>query len=305
MLKTDNYQHPNCILSYFDGYKKLILGLFTNLFLQQMKTILVPTDLSDVSEYALDVAVEIAKKKEATIILLKKVVFPTLEYVVVDSGIYENKEAFYKYLTKDAKERLQDMVDKPNYRNIKFKFKVMRDDESLAAIVANQKADLIVMGSEGASGWKEWTKGSNAEHVVREATCPVLVVKTPSNEFHRVLFALDFENSAFVKSSLKFFDKTTIEPYFVFIDMGMKYFESAELWKEMGKIALDAGFSNFQFDIYNDNTVEQGIVNYAREIEADVIVMATHGRKGLAHFIFGSVAEDVVNHAPIPVLVNH
>ena len=40
-----------------------------------MKTILVPTDLSDVSEYALDVAVEIAKKQGATVVLLKKIIF--------------------------------------------------------------------------------------------------------------------------------------------------------------------------------------------------------------------------------------
>ncbi|MEZ4902828.1 MAG: universal stress protein [Spirosomataceae bacterium] len=270
-----------------------------------MKTILVPTDLSDVSEYALDVAVAMAKQKSATVMLLKKVIFPTLEYVVVDSGIYENREDFYKYLTKDAKERLQDMVDKPTYRGVKFKFKVVRDDESLAAIVATQKADLVVMGSEGASGWKEWTRGSNAERVVREATCPVLVVKSPANGFSRVLFALDFENSDFVKTSLQFFDKKTIDPYFVFVDMGMKYFDSAELWKEIGKIALEAGFMNFQFEIFNDNTVEKGIINYAQQVEADIIVMSTHGRKGLDHFIFGSVAEDVVNHAPIPVLVGH
>ena len=77
-----------------------------------MKTILVPTDLSDVSEYALDVAVEIAKKQGATIVLLKKIIFPTLEYSIIDNEFYDSKDEFYKYLTKDSKERLEDMVDK-------------------------------------------------------------------------------------------------------------------------------------------------------------------------------------------------
>jgi nucleotide-binding universal stress UspA family protein len=61
-----------------------------------MKTILVPTDLSEVSEYALDVAVEIAKKQKATVLLLKKIIFPTLEYTVIDNEFYDSKEDFYK-----------------------------------------------------------------------------------------------------------------------------------------------------------------------------------------------------------------
>ena len=272
---------------------------------EQMKTILVPADLSDVSEYALDTAAEIAKIHGSKVIVLKKVIFPTLDYIVVDSGIYDTKEDFYQFLTRDAQERLKDMVDKPRYEGVNFKFKVVRDDESLAAIVANQEATLIVMGSEGASGWKEWTRGSNAEQVVREATCPVLVVKAPVSEFQKVVFAVDFENTDFVKESLKLLDKSKIAPHFVFVDMGMKYFKSDDLWKEMGKLALEVGFANYQFDIFNDNTVERGILNYAEEIEADLIVMYTHGRKGFDHFIYGSVAEDVVNHATIPVLVCH
>lgn len=44
------------------------------------------------------------------------------------------------------------------------------------------------------------------------------------------------------------------------------------------------------------------IVKYAKEISADLIVMGTHGRTGLEHFLIGSVAEKVVRKAPCPVL---
>jgi nucleotide-binding universal stress UspA family protein len=281
------------------------IWLFTNLFFHPMKTILVPTDLSDVSEYALDVAVEIARKQGATISLLKKIIFPTLEYTIIDNEFYDSKEEFYKYLTKDSKERLQDMVDKPRYEGVKFRFKIMRDNDSLASIVAHQNANLIVMGSTGATGWKEWTKGSNAEHVVREASCPVLVVKAPATEFQRVVVAIDFENTDFVKSALDLLDKSKIDPYFVFIDNGMKYFEGPVLKETMGKLALEWGLQNYNFEIFNDDTIEKGILDYAKEVEADIIVMYTHGRKGFEHLIYGSVAEDVVNHSDIPVLVSH
>jgi nucleotide-binding universal stress UspA family protein len=48
--------------------------------------------------------------------------------------------------------------------------------------------------------------------------------------------------------------------------------------------------------------VAQTIVDYAAEVQADLIVMGTHGRTGVAHFIIGSVAERVVRVAPCPVL---
>jgi nucleotide-binding universal stress UspA family protein len=45
------------------------------------------------------------------------------------------------------------------------------------------------------------------------------------------------------------------------------------------------------------------IIRYARENEIDLIVISTHGRSGLKHALFGSVAEKVVRKAPCPVLV--
>lgn len=45
----------------------------------------------------------------------------------------------------------------------------------------------------------------------------------------------------------------------------------------------------------------QKIVDYARDHDVDLIVMGTHGRRALAHFVMGSVAERVVRSAPCPV----
>ncbi|MCK5680144.1 universal stress protein [bacterium] len=44
------------------------------------------------------------------------------------------------------------------------------------------------------------------------------------------------------------------------------------------------------------------IIGYAKEIDADLIVMATHGHTGISHILLGSVAEKIVRHAPCPVL---
>jgi universal stress protein A len=50
------------------------------------------------------------------------------------------------------------------------------------------------------------------------------------------------------------------------------------------------------------STSVEGIVDYARDHEVDLVVIATHGRTGLSHVLLGSVAERIVREAPCPVL---
>lgn len=51
-----------------------------------------------------------------------------------------------------------------------------------------------------------------------------------------------------------------------------------------------------------DGSAYDQIASAARELEADLIIIATHGRTGLTHALLGSTAERVVRHAPCPVL---
>ena len=60
-------------------------------------------------------------------------------------------------------------------------------------------------------------------------------------------------------------------------------------------------FLNASLHIYNDYSEEEGLLNFAEEIQSDMIGMITHGRTGLDHLLNGSLAEDVVNHFEKPV----
>src|SRR5437899_11734721 len=73
----------------------------------------------------------------------------------------------------------------------------------------------------------------------------------------------------------------------------------AETKTEMAKVA--ARYPKAK-TMVREGPARTGILNVAREIGADLIVMGTHGRTGLAHIFFGSVAEYVVRHSHIPVL---
>src|SRR5690606_4223447 len=58
----------------------------------------------------------------------------------------------------------------------------------------------------------------------------------------------------------------------------------------------------FSTTIYNDLSVEEGILGSARAVDADMIAIATHGRKGFFQVVNGSVTEDIVNRSAVPIL---
>lgn len=59
---------------------------------------------------------------------------------------------------------------------------------------------------------------------------------------------------------------------------------------------------DYTLNIYNDSTLESGILHFAEATKADIVGIGTHGRKGLAHFLNGSLSEGLVNHAQRPVI---
>ncbi|WP_319421244.1 universal stress protein [Pleurocapsa sp. FMAR1] len=70
----------------------------------------------------------------------------------------------------------------------------------------------------------------------------------------------------------------------------------------LGSKLDEMGYREIQIDVAIGDPSTQ-IVDYAKEIEADLIVMPSHGRKGVSRFLLGSVAERVVRLSPCPVLV--
>ena len=140
------------------------------------KTILVPTDLSDGANVALDLACELAAKLDATVHLLNAIAFPTMAVPelgvgmttsLIDEMIQENQKALDALA--DSK-RLHAKIGKV----------VLKTGDARDAINATAKelgADLIVMGTHGRRGISRALLGSVAETVVRSAPCPVLTVR--------------------------------------------------------------------------------------------------------------------------------
>ena len=64
----------------------------------------------------------------------------------------------------------------------------------------------------------------------------------------------------------------------------------------------DSKKENHTINIHNAYSVEDGILQFAKMKGAKLIGTSTHGRRGLSHFFNGSISEDLVNHANMPVI---
>jgi len=274
-----------------------------------MKKILVPIDFSEYSEYALQVAADIAKKQHAEIIVLH--MLGLSEAILTKDEAQEAAEAIY-YL-KLAEKRFKTFLDKEYLKGIKItetvqNYKIFSEINE----VANEnEIDLIVMGSHGSSGLSEVFVGSNTEKVVRTSDIPVLVIKNQIDEFDlkEVVFACDFkmENIRAYHNANRLFNLFNATVHMVYVNLpGDRFRNSNQIEERVKEFLFKADSGNLEnFDkvvVQNDYSVESGIFNYCQKINADVIAIPTHGRRGLSHFFNGSIGEDIANHSNKPVI---
>ncbi|MDX1327210.1 MAG: universal stress protein [Arenibacter sp.] len=269
-----------------------------------MKTIIVPVDFSEPSEIALKTAASIAKKFDSEIIVLHM-----LE--LSDSWMTTNEDVLQQqavFLIKLAESRFREFLDKPYLKGIKVtpivkRYKVYSE---VKLISEKHNADLIVMGSHGTEGLKGMFVGSNAEKMVRNAQIPVLVIKDEIVDFEvkRFVFACDFEleNLPAFHKAKAIADKLAAELILVNVNTpGDNFLSTKDAFKKINNFLHEAKVS-LEVEIFNDYTVERGILAFGESRNADIIGLPTHGRKGINRFFMGSIGEDVANHAKTPVM---
>jgi nucleotide-binding universal stress UspA family protein len=277
-----------------------------------MKKILVPTDFSKTSITALEVAFEIAKKSGAEISLLHVVEEATRESYHITGEWQTNEDwsdrLFTLKLLEKSKGQLEKLVLDPRFSAVKVNGELRLGNafHGMRTIIAEQKVDLVVMGTQGRSKLEEMLIGSNTERVVRHSRCPVLSVhKKPAKvDFKNIVYATAMHKdeevfSRIIKRTQQLYDSTI---HLVRVNTPGDFQRDYVVKEYMEKFAKKLGLKNYTINIFNDITEEDGIIYFAESIDADLIAMATHGRTGFAHVLAGSIAEDVVGHAKRPVL---
>lgn len=279
-----------------------------------MKKILVPTDFSKEAGIATDLGFDIAKKSGADLVLFHVVEEGSstsssfnVEGQIAQSGTGIDRLFMIKLIEKSRKQ-LQKAVSDPRYStvNVEGLMRVGNPYHGMRTIIAEQKADLVIMGTAGRTGVEGMVIGSNTEKIIRTSHCPVLTVqkKPATSDFKNIVFATSMSTNEevfakIIKRTQQIYNSTV---HLVRINTPGDFQRDYIVKGYMEKFAKKLQLKNFTLNIFNDLSVEEGVIRFADIINADMIAMATHGRSGFAHVIAGSVAEEVASHASRPVL---
>lgn len=278
-----------------------------------MKQILVPYDFTTISENALDFACQIADKSEGNILILNVIEHPTPDsFKTMGIQNEEPMEQLYiKKMYELVQEKLNEVVTKAKYKDEKIRTKIQLGNAFNTIIdqITEESVDLVIAGTSGSEGLNEFFVGSNTERIVRNANCPVISVseKFEIEPIESIVFASDFINTDdFLVEKVKGLQRMMdAQLKVVKINTPASFTSTRHDLKQMNEFVEKYGIENYTIDIYNYKNEEDGIIRFAEDVDAGMIALGTHQRKGVGHFLAGSIAEDVVNHATVPVWTTH
>jgi len=288
--------------------------------MRQLKRIIVGHDLGVDGEVALRSAVALAHRCGAALRLVH-VVEPLDAYQRISHPL--TSPFTVEEIAQKTGAKLRALAGGSELARLQAEYEVRRGKPFVELIIAARawSADLIVVG--GSSRTEEPFLGSTSERILRKALMPVMVAKKPLIfEAKTFLVPTDFSSCAKKAAEgalmlAKSFSARVI--FFHALDLAPSY--SVAYAHELGVSVLipppapeeiepewETFFSGLPLtNVDWEKSSEEGqaaaaIVDRAKHIQADMIVIGTHGRSGLPHMLLGSVAEKVVRAAPCPVL---
>ncbi len=275
-----------------------------------IRHILVPIDFSAASLNALDTAVAMTKRHAAKLTLLHVVNESILSYHHADVLPITSAIPMIEMMRDEAQEMLRQITD-----DVIEQHGIEVQGETTQGFVPSEicksaerfGADLVVMGTHGASGFREFFMGTNAYAVVKHAPCPVLTV--PPNgkweSFSRILFPVRDTPGALEKYD--FLRKIIRQNKAVLHVLGIPDTNSpsSENWVEKSILKLKDKLRDDEVECQTQHLkpteqVAKEVLHLAQK--TDLIAITATLDYGIRDFFVGPYTQQIVNHAQVPVL---
>lgn len=268
-----------------------------------MRSIIVGTDFSKGSYVALELAVDVANKLQCGI----KVIWAKREKLLMD----EEQQTIMTNLA-DEKLRLLCEQYQPNLHYGKMRWEICSG--KVAAVIARQarheNAPMIIIGTNGASGFEKYWMGSTAVRIVQEAPVPVLTIRDGFN-FHKSLEKIVVPIRVNVNSRQKVPPAAAMAKMFgseVHI-LGLidSPDQAPQLRAYMVQTAEFLGNEGVKFvsTVKKYSNYSDAVLSYAESIKADLVVINTEQDRIISQLFLGTNAQQIVHNSQLPVLCIH
>lgn len=277
----------------------------------EMKNILLLTDLSDNAQNALEYAMEFFEGGTYDFFLLN--VHKISSYTTGDLITSTAITSVYDSIIKNPKTVLESMIKKfdKDYTNEDYSFNIICDYDSFLSAVNQtiklKNIDMIVMGSNGATGTKEIIFGSNTINVIRNVNCPVLVI--PQGYKYKTLNSIVFVTNIDEK-----FTKKPLKPLMHIVSkfnselniLTLEKDENLNSYKEK-KIKMDELFEGINHSFYSIENVstEIAIDSFVQIKQVDLTATIINKESFFKRLISGSTTDEITYNSRIPLLIMH
>jgi nucleotide-binding universal stress UspA family protein len=272
------------------------------------RRIVVGIDFSTGSDEALAHALGVARREGASLTLVHVGIVAEAPEVPASMAIAARtyREVLLERLARD-RERLAALRERYEGQGVEISQAVYEGVpvNGVASAARDAGADLLVTGSHGRTGLRRIVLGSVAEHTVRLASSSVLVARgdAPAAGYRRIVVGADFSRRTdlAVDGALKLAAADAV------IDV-VHCWEAPRALADHGDLDTMAGHlrsrSGLPLRVIGlDEAPERGLAEHADRVAADLVVVASHGRRGIDRLLLGSVAEATVRRAACSVLV--
>jgi nucleotide-binding universal stress UspA family protein len=271
----------------------------------KIEKILIPIDFSETAFIAIDHAAFIAQTFKAELVLLHVVERHWEQFNIIQPElVVPNPSEITQVIEKKLEQVASDIFAKYGVKSTS----ITSDGSIFSEIVAvadEHNVDLVIMGTHGTKGFVQFFIGSNTYKVVTQSNCPVLSVQKHAEKVGYKNIVLPIDDSLHSRQKVnhaisiaKAFD-STIHIIGLHESGGDKKFD---LKLEQIEEYLQKSGVKFIRKIFKDTNQARVSHEYAKAINADLIIIMTDQDENITGRLLGTYAQQIVNHSEIPVL---
>lgn len=267
-----------------------------------MKKIIFPTDFSDLAANAMEYALSLAKAENCDLLVFHVYHLPIQVPTEMPGAGTAPEESTA------AMENLKTQIGEMDFGDVNVRYNMVPGFavDGVLATAEQEDADLIVMGTSGATGAGNWLLGSIAEEVIEKSPIPVLSIPSDAKfrPIDRIMYAADVREEDFsvIKQLKGLVQHLNAELDIVHVQTKNHQVSDEEFERFQYQVCLDFDYGGLRFDIFEADDVLDGIESWVKEKNIDVLAMLTHKRNFFQKIFDRSLTRRMAFHGHIPLL---